>query len=151
MNVQGQIKAYIASQPEPKRNDMQALHRIILEVKPACKLWFLDGKNSDNKTVSNQNIGYGLHTIKYADARPDGRGGRGKTREFYQIGISANKTGISVYILGIDDKTYLAKTFGKNIGKASVTGYCIKFKTLRDINIDVLEAAIRYGFEVQSP
>src|SRR5688572_31848706 len=101
MNVQGQIKEYITSQPEPKRSDMQELHRIILEVMPACKLWFLDGKNSENKTVSNPNIGYGLHTIKYADARPDGRGGRGKTREFYQIGMSANTTGISIYILGL--------------------------------------------------
>src|SRR5688500_7340950 len=130
MNVQGQIKEYITSQPELKRSDMRELHRIILEVMSACKLWFLDGKNSENKTVSNPNIGYGLHTIKYAD---------GKTREFYQIGISATKTGISVYILGTNDKTYLAKTYGKNIGKASVTGYCIKFKTLKDINIEILE------------
>lgn len=141
MNVQGQIKEYINNQPEPKRSDMQALHRIILEVMPAFRLWFLNGKNSENKTVSNPNIGYGLHTIKYTD---------GKTREFYQIGMSANKTGISVYILGINDKTYLAKTYGKKIGKASVTGYCIKFKTLQDINIEMLEAAIRYGFEAQS-
>lgn len=138
MNVQEQIKAYITGQPEPKRSDMQELHRIILEIMPACPLWFLDGKNSENKTVSNPNIGYGLQTMKYAD---------GTTRAFYQIGISANKTGISVYILGIDDKTYLAKTYGEKIGKASVTGYCIKFKTLKDINIEVLEAAIRYGFE----
>lgn len=138
MNTQEQIKKYIASQPESKRSDMQALHRIILQVMPACKLWFLDGKNSENKTVSNPNIGYGFHTIKYAD---------GKTREFYQIGMSANTNGISVYILGIKDKTYLAKTFGKKLGKASVTGYCIKFKTLKDINIAILEAAIRYGVE----
>src|SRR5215212_3784656 len=141
MNVQEQIKNYITSQPEPKRSDMKELHRFILQVLPGCKLWFLDGKNSENKTVSNPNIGYGFHTIKYAD---------GKTREFYQIGISANKTGISVYILGIDDKTYLDKTYGKKIGKASVTGYCIKFKTLKDINLEVLESAIRDGFETQS-
>jgi hypothetical protein len=138
MDVQLQIKEYIASQPEPKRSDMQALHRIVLEVAPACKLWFLDGKNSENKIVSNPNIGYGLRTIEYAD---------GKNRAFYQVGISANKTGISVYILGIDDKTYLARTYGEQLGKASVTGYCIKFKSLKDINIEVLEAAIRFGIE----
>ena len=138
MNVQGQIKEYISGQPEPKRSDMQALHLMMLEVMPGCKLWFMDGKNSENKTVSNPNIGYGLQTLKYAD---------GKTRAFYQIGISANKTGISVYILGIRDKTYLAKTYGHKLGKASVTGYCIKFKTLKDINLDILEAAIRYGIE----
>ena len=138
MSVQEQIKKYITSQPEPKRSDLQELHRFIMELMPASKLWFLDGKNSENKTVSNPNIGYGLYTIKYAD---------GKSREFYQIGISANKTGISVYILGINDKTYLTKTFGNKIGKASVTGYCIKFKTLKDINIEILEAAIRFGLK----
>jgi hypothetical protein len=141
MNVQEQIKKYITSQPEPKRSDMQELHRIIPAIKPGCKLWFLDGKDSENKTVANPNIGYGLQTMKYAD---------GTTREFYQIGISANTTGISVYILGIKDKKYLAQTYGKTLGKASVTGYCIKFKTLKDINIDILEAAIRYGFEARN-
>jgi hypothetical protein len=138
MNVQEQIKKYIVSQPEPKRSEMQQLHRHILQVLPACKLWFNDGKNSEGKTIANPNIGYGFYTIKYAD---------GTTREFYQIGLSANKTGISVYILGIKDKTYLAKTYGKKLGKASVTGYCIKFKTLKDINIDILKAAIRYGVQ----
>ncbi|HYK44839.1 MAG TPA: DUF1801 domain-containing protein [Parafilimonas sp.] len=137
MEVQEEIKNYISSQPEAKRRDMEALHRIILEVMPGCKLWFLDGKDGENKTVSNPNIGYGVHTIKYAD---------GKTREFYEIGISANKTGISVYILGIKDKKYLAETYGQRLGKASVSGYCIKFKSLKDINIDILAAAIGYGF-----
>jgi Domain of unknown function (DU1801) len=141
MNVQQQIEEYISSQSEPKRSDMQALHGIILQVMPACKLWFLDGKNSENKTVSNPNIGYGFYTIKYVD---------GNTKEFYQIGMSANKTGISVYILGIEDKKYLAQTYGKAIGKASVSGYCIKFRTIKDINIDILQAAIRYGVEAQS-
>jgi len=139
MKVQEQIKQYITSQPEPKRSEMQELHRIMLETIPACKLWFLDGKDEKGKTVSNPNAGYGSYTIKYAD---------GATREFYQIGLSANTTGISVYIMGIKDKTYLAQTYGKNLGKASVTGYCIKFKTIKDINIDILQAAIRDGVEI---
>lgn len=138
MNVKGQIKKYIASQPEPKRSDMQALHNAILKIMPACKLWFLDGKDDKGKTVSNPNIGYGSYHIKYAD---------GTTREFYQTGLSANTTGISVYIMGIKDKTYLTKTYGKKLGKASVTGYCIKFKTIKDINVDILQAAIQSGIE----
>ena len=141
MNVEAQIQKYIASQPEPKRTDMQALHSLVLQVMPACRLWFLDGKNSENKTVSNPNIGYGFQIMKYAD---------GTVREFYQIGLSANKTGISIYILGIEDKKYLARTYGKELGKASVTGYCIRFKTLKDINLEILEAAIRFGFEAQN-
>ncbi len=138
MSIQEQIKEYITTQPEPKRSDIEALHRRILQVLPKCKLWFLDGKDDKGKVVSNPNIGYGLQTIKYAD---------GKTKEFYQIGISSNSTGISVYIMGIKDKTYLIQTYGQKLGKASVTGYCIKFKTLKDINIHVLEEAIRDGVE----
>lgn len=138
MTVKAQIKEYMARQPEAKSSDMQTLHRLLLQVKPGCKLWFLDGKNSKGKIISNPNIGYGSYTIDYAD---------GKTREFYQAGLSANTTGISVYIMGIADKQYLARTYGKKLGKASVTGYCIKFKTLKDINIEILEAAIRYGIE----
>lgn len=138
MNVHEQIKDYIASQPEPKRGEMQALHDMILQVSPASKLWFLDGKNTEGKIVSNPNIGYGSFTMKYTD---------GSTREFYQIGLSANSTDISVYIMGIEDKKYLAKTYGKTLGKASVTGYCIRFKTLKNIDTDVLDAAIRFGFE----
>jgi hypothetical protein len=141
MNVEEEIETYIASQPEPKRSDLRALHRVILQIMPAGRLWFLDGKNSEGKVVANPNIGYGLQTIKYAG---------GKSREFYQIGLSANTTGISVYILGIEDKKYLARTYGKTLGKASVTGYCIKFKALEDIDVDVLEAAIRDGLEARS-
>src|SRR5580698_9132508 len=141
MTVQKQIKDYIAAQPEPKRSDMQELHRMILALMPACKLWFLDGKDERGKIVSNPNIGYGSQAIKYAN---------GKAKEFYQIGISANTTGISVYIMGVNDKKYLTRTFAQELGKASVTGYCIKFKTLTEINIDVLKAAIQYGIEQTS-
>lgn len=141
MNIEEQIDGYITSLPEPKHSDMQELHRFMLKVLPECKLWFEDGKNSENKTVSNPNIGYGAYTIQYAD---------GKTREFFQIGLSANSTGISIYILGIKDKKYLPETYADKIEKAKVTGYCIKFKTLKDINLDVLEAAVRYGVEAST-
>jgi hypothetical protein len=138
MDIQEQIQEYIYSQAEQKQVDMQALHRSISGLMPGCKLWFLDGKDTAGKTVSNPNIGYGLQTIKYAD---------GTTRAFYQIGLSANTSGISVYILGIKDKCYLTQTYKEKLGKASVTGYCIKFKKLSDISIDVLQAAIQAGLE----
>lgn len=138
MSIEQQIQNYITTQPEPKNSELQTLHHLILTAMPECKLWFLDGKNDEGKVVSNPNIGYGVHMMKYAN---------GSTKEFYKIGLSANTTGISVYIMGIDDKKFLAETYGKRLGKASVTGYCIKFKTLKDIDIDVLEEAIKYANE----
>ena len=136
MDTQRQIQDHIASHPEPKRSEMGTLHLLFLQASPGCKLWFSDGKDDDGKIVSNPTIGYGTYTIKYAD---------GTTKAYFRIGLSANKTGISVYILGIKDKAYLAQTYGKRLGKASVTGYCIKFKTLKDIDLAVLEAAVKDG------
>ena len=136
MTVRTQISDYVAAQPERKRADMQAVHDMMSKVLPDGRLWFLDGKDDDGRVVSNPNIGYGLLTITYAD---------GSTREFYQVGLSANSSGISVYIMGLDDKTYLAETYGRKLGKARVTGYCIRFSALRNVNVDVLEAAIRDG------
>jgi len=138
MNIPEQINEYITSQPEPKHKDLLQLHQLMLQILPNGRLWFDNGINSEGKIVSNPNIGYGFYTINYAD---------GKTKDFFQTGLSANTSGISVYIMGLKDKTYLPQTFGQKIGKATVTGYCIKFKKLADINIDVLEAAVQYGIE----
>lgn len=140
MKAEAEIKKFIASQPEPKRSELQELHKRTLEALPGTKLWFDDGKNADKKTVTNPTIGYGQQTLKYAN---------GKTKEFFRIGVSINTTGISVYILGLEDKKFLINTYGKKIGKASVTGYCIKFKSLKDINVDVLEEAIGYAGNLQ--
>jgi hypothetical protein len=139
MDTAERVEAYLASQPEPKQTDLRQLHAHMLADFPECELWFNDGRDEDGKVVANPNIGYGVYTLTYAD---------GSSREFYRIGLSANTTGISVYVLGLNDKTYLTRTYGASIGKASVTGYCIKFKRLSDINAEALHAAIRYGITV---
>jgi hypothetical protein len=136
VTVRDEIESHIASQPEPKQGEMRALDRLIRKAMPRCKLWFMDGRDDKGKAVTNPNIGYGLQTLKYAG---------GKTREFYQVGFSATAAGISVYILGLEDRKFLAKTYARTIGKASVTGYCIRFKSLKDIDTGVLADAIRHG------
>lgn len=138
MNITDQIQNYINSLPEQKRDEIEELHLHIMQLLPKAQLWFLDGKDEKGKIVSNPNIGYGNRTIQYAD---------GKTKAFFQIGISANTTGISVYIMGIEDRKYLPDTYGKTIGKATVTGYCVKFKTIKDINLIALDKAILDGVE----
>ncbi|HTC69470.1 MAG TPA: DUF1801 domain-containing protein [Acidothermaceae bacterium] len=139
MDIPDQVEAYLASQPEPKQADLRQLHTHMLAAFPDCRLWFHDGTNADGKVVANPNIGYGTYTISYAD---------GSSREFFRIGLSANTTGISIYVLGLDDKTYLKRTYGASMGKASITGYCIKFRRLAVINADALHAAIRHGMTV---
>lgn len=136
MNVKEQIKEYVATLPEATRTEVQTLHKRIVKLLPKAKLWFMDGTNDAGKQVTNPNIGYGLQTMKYKG---------GKTREFYQVGFSVNTTGISVYIIGLADKKHLINAYGKKIGKAKVTGYCINFKSLKDIDLNVLDEALLFG------
>lgn len=138
MSVEDQIQAFLALQPEPKRAELIALDSLIRQAAPDCKLWFADGKNEEGKVIANPSIGYGSYVIKYAD---------GSSREFYRIGLSANTTGISVYVLGLADKNYLKETYGDRIGKATVTGYCIRFKSIRQIDLKTLRQAIQFGFD----
>ena len=112
---------------------MRALHELILHVNPKCKLWFDNGLNEAGKPVTHPTIGYGDQVLTYAN---------GSTKPFFQIGISATATGITIYFIGLTNKNYLKETFGTTIGKASITGYCIKFKKRADLNEAVLKKAI---------
>lgn len=133
MDTQARIDDYIARQTQPKRDDLQTLHRMILEVSPSCRLWFLDGRNDEGKIVSNPSIGYGVQAKQYAS---------GEVREFYQVGLSANTTGISIYVMGLSDKQHLSHAYGQALGRAKITGYCVKFKNLADVDPAVIQQMV---------
>jgi len=133
MSVREQIDRYIGDQSPAKGEELRDLHRRILRISPDAQLWFLDGRNGDGKVVSNPNIGYGATTLGDAD---------GRARAFYKVGLSANTAGLSVYVMGLKDKAYLSETYGSRIGKAKVTGYCIRFRSVRDVDLGVLEEVV---------
>jgi hypothetical protein len=133
MNVHEQIDRYIDDQPPAKREDLRGLHRRFLEISPGAELWFLDGRNDQGKVVSNPNIGYGVETLGYAN---------GESRRFYKVGLSANTSGLSVYVMGLQDKTLLSQTYGGRLGKAKITGYCISFRSVKDLDLAVLDEVV---------
>ncbi len=130
MSLRAQIDKYIGGQSPAKSEELRDLHRRILAISPGAKLWFMDGKNDAGKVVSNPNIGYGEATLSYAD---------GSSRAFYRIGLSANTSGLSVYVMGLEDKSHLSETYGSRLGKAKITGYCIRFKSTKEVDLGVLE------------
>ncbi len=132
MDTSSQVRAYIASLPDTKARELKLIHDSILCASPDSPLDFFDG-TADGKVVSNPTIGYGRYTIHYAN---------GSTKEAPRVGLSANATGISVYIMGLSDKAFLLKTYGPTLGKAKITGYCIRFKSLQEIDLSVLLGAI---------
>ena len=141
MEIKTQIKEYLNSQPEPKKIEMQELHILILQLMPKCKQWYFDGKNEDGKQVAHPTIGYGNYTITHKD---------GRTRDFFRIGLLANPTGLAIHIMGLDDKKFLIDTYGKTIGKAKVGSYGITFKSIKDINLEILKEAIHYRADIEN-
>lgn len=138
MTVQDQIEQYLSSLDPSKQRDLRQLHQFVLHEFPGIRCWFFDGKDATGKVISNPNIGYGETKLKYKD---------GSYRVFYQIGFSATTKGLSVYIMGLSDKSRLSLEFATRIGKATITGYCIQFKNLEQINLLVLQQAICFGFD----
>lgn len=139
MEIKAQIEQFISQQAESKQQDLLTLHELMSNLLPTGKLWMEDGKNEEGKVVANPTIGYGQQRMLLA---------KGKPREMFQIGISANTSGISIYLIGIRNKLDLAEQFATKLGKAKVTGYCIKFKKLADVELSVLEEAIRLGIQL---
>jgi hypothetical protein len=139
MEIEDQIHQFISQQAKSKQQDLLSLHELMILILPTGKLWMEDGKNEEGKVVTNPTIGYGQQSMLLA---------KGKSREMFQIGISANTSGISIYVIGIRNKLDLAEQFGTKLGKAKVTGYCIKFKQLADVDLSVLEEAIRLGIQL---
>ena len=133
MSVREQIDRYIEDQSPTKRQELRDLHQRFLAISPDAQLWFLDGRNDEGKVVTNPNIGYGAETLSYAS---------GDSRAFYKVGLSANTSGLSVYVMGLTDKTFLAQTYGGRLGKAKITGYCIRFRSLKDVDLGVLEEVV---------
>lgn len=133
MSIEEQIESYFVGLPEHKGSELRILHEMALKAGSDCRLWFLDGTDATGKVVSNPNIGYGKCLM------PGGR-------EFYRVGLSANTGGISVYVMGLTDKEVLKREFGERIGRATVTGYCLKFRKLADVDLGVLKDLFAFAF-----
>jgi len=123
------VDAYLGSHPEPKRTDLCCLHEKFKSLFPGQPVSYFDGLDDNGKVVANPTLGYGSHTHKSAN---------GASKKVFKLGLSANKTGISIYVMGIADKMLLQSMFQDRLGKAKVTRYCIRFGKLADIDVNLL-------------
>lgn len=133
MNVTELIQQHIATLSTAKQKDILDLHALIIETRDEKDIQFFDGKDEKGKVVANPTIGYGKTKLIYKD---------GSHQDTFRIGLSANSTGISIYVLGLEDKNFLKENFATRIGKAKVTGYCIRFSKLTDVDSVVLQEIV---------
>lgn len=133
LGTRERIAQYLHGLDTDKREAMRTLHALVSKIMPGCMLWFSDGRNVAGGIVPGPCIGYGSRIIRYTN---------GTTREVFRAGISATNSGLSLHLFGMPDKTALARKYAATIGRATVTGYCIKFQKLKDVNLRVLEKAL---------
>ena len=117
------VEEYLAEIQEPKRSEMVQLDALIRRILPDHERLMFAGI-----------IGYGPFHYKY----PSGREG-----DWYKVGLVANKTGISVYVMAGDKGGYLAEQAKPFLGKAVVGKSCIRFKKLSDLNLFALEELLQ--------
>jgi len=108
----------MAAVEEPKRSELLTLHNLIRQMLPDFQPVMLSGF-----------MGYGQFHYK------------GKTceGEWFRVGLSANKTGISIHICAGDANGYFPEQARDRLGKATVGRSCIRFKKLQDINLETVK------------
>lgn len=132
------IKSYLDSLPENTKEELTFFHQQVLEKYPNCRIWFLDGKDATGKVISNPNMGYGTITLPTKT---------NINREFYKLGISANSKGFSIYFMGLTDRNLIQKHLGHFFPNSKITGYCLNLKSIKNVELAILEKLILFGMQ----
>ncbi len=114
---------YIAAIPQPRREDVEKIHELIQKTIPMLKPHIISGM-----------IGYGTYHYRYAS---------GKEGDWSLIALASQKNYISVYVCSIENGTYIAEEYKDRLSKASIGKSCIRFKTLKDIDLSIFTEIIK--------
>ena len=117
---------FIASLSDEVRPDIEQLDAAISEVMSGHSKTMWEGKFWG---------GTDQHIIGYAEVsyeRP------GRAVEWFMVGLAPQQNSISVYVNAVDDDGYLVEQYADRLGRARVGKAAVNFKTVDDINLEVL-------------
>ena len=126
---------FLAALDETCRADMVELDERIAAAMPGAKRTLWEGKFWGG--TEQHIIGYGDYTYTRS---------RGKVVEYFINGLALQKNYISVYMHAVEDRKYLAETYGKDVGKVKTGKSNISFRSLDDIDIDKLMALVERSY-----
>lgn len=120
--------------------DMTALHERIRAALPGhgCCVWAGVFWGGSEQTI----IGYGDMSYVRSDK---------KRVEWFLVGLARQKNYYSVYVNAADGRRYLAEAYADRLGKAKVGKSSISFRTLADVDLDVLSELIERAGELSMP
>jgi hypothetical protein len=118
---------YIESLPPEARAGVDRLDTAITKVMSGHVKTMWEGKlwgGSDQRI-----IGYGDYSYERSN---------GHVVEWFIVGLALQKRYISVYVNAVDDDGYLVEKYADKLGKVKVGKSSISFRSLENINLDVL-------------
>lgn len=123
--------AYIESLPDEIRPAIEKLDKEIGKIFKGEERVLWAGKFWGG---SEQNI------IGYGDYRYERKG---KTVEWFCVGLAVQKNYISVYVNAVEDNKYLSQTYADQLGKVKVGASSISFKRLEDLDLPKLREMLK--------
>jgi hypothetical protein len=114
---------YIAKLAEPRRSEVAKLHAFIRKTVPKLA-----------PVIQGGMIGYGPFHYRYAS---------GREGDACRIGLASNKTAISLYACGADERGYVAERYKKKLPKANIGKSCVRFKKMADLDLAALKELLR--------
>ena len=114
---------YIAALEEPRRTEVRAIDALIRDAAPQLERY-----------VGSGMLAYGHYHYRYASGR------EGDTSV---IGLASRKQYISIYVMGADERGYLAESYRSRLVKADVGKSCVRIKRSSEVDAGVLRDLIR--------
>lgn len=122
------VGEWLESLKDARAGDLKALDAIISDIfaGDARVLWVGKFWGGTDQTI----IGYG----ELYQPRP-----KGEVVHWFVVGLAMQKSNISMYVNAVKDRKYLGQTYGKRLGKVKLGSASIGFKSLADLDVDVLK------------
>jgi hypothetical protein len=127
---------FIESLPAAIRDDMRVLDGLISGAMPGENRTLWEGVfwgGTEQKIV-----GYGDYTATRSSGEPV---------DWFKTGLAAQKNHISVYVNAADAEGYLVEKYADRLGKVRVGSASIAFKSVEDIDLDVLRELLEAARE----
>jgi hypothetical protein len=114
---------YIATLPEPRRDEVRVLHELIRREAPDLQPHMRSGI-----------VGYGTYHYRYDS---------GREGDWFVVGLASRRAYVSLYVSASNGDRYLAETYRDRLPKADIGRGCVRIKRLTDVDLATVAELVR--------
>lgn len=126
---------WLASQPEGMRDDLETLYHLIDNAMPGVSQTVWEGVFWGGTEQSILGFGDLISTQS-----------RGRTVEWFMVGLAVQKSSISIYVHAVVDRRYVVESYADTLGKVKTGKSSIGIKRVSDVNLKTLRTVIELAY-----